>query len=313
MSTAQLLDQEIDIEPTDAGVPLQKEEVEEVEATDEPQEESEELQTADSEETIDDLGDVTIGQFANAAGVSLPEIYGLKLKDGRTLSQAVDESGQKDQVIEELQGTVRQLQEKAMTGPVPQPVSPQAQALFERAKMLQEQYSQTKWAEIDPAQATNLRMDMQDAINQTQQAAYAAQAEHEQKYNQALAQYQQEVSAEIVRRIPEWRVQSVRGEQEAAIDSMLTRDYGFDERAISQAKMDPRAVKLIHDLWAVKREKADIKNGLKKVRKVAKKHMGTAAQQTKSMPKAADVGRQMSQTRNQTQRIKKLLETDFQV
>ncbi len=253
--------------------------------------------------------------FAKQAGWDLEEFYRdvtVPTDTGEvSLSEVVDGFKDLRSENESLRQERQQLQEKAAASGVPmQQYSVEAQDLFSRAKYLQEQYENTQWGKLDPAEAANMRFEYQDAINKLTQQGHLKQAEHEQKAKEAIAKYRIEVDTQVGRLIPAWRNPRVKQEQFAAVSSMLSSEYGFDEAAIAQAALDPRAQHILHDLWELKQRDAQIKAGVKKIKKVPK-HLTSASRREAGKRQIADVGKAIRAAKGRKEKMDLIMNAEF--
>ena len=215
--------------------------------------------------------DMTVGQFANAAGVTMQDIFGLRMSDGRTLSEMVDDTGKLKEANDALLRERSELQEKVKTASTQMPtggVAPEAQAMLAQAQIYHQALMQTDWSQVDAATAANQKFDLQQAIGQLQGQAQMKQAEYIQKQQARATEAMAEAERQIRAKIPEWTNEQTMAHEKRGIGDML-RGYGYTQQEID-SEMDPRMWKLIHDAWKNTANVKRINEKAKTIRKVSR-------------------------------------------
>lgn len=243
--------------------------------------------------------DMTVGQFANAAGVTMNDIFSLRMSDGRTLSEMVDETGALKKANDALNRERHELQEKVNQGSVMVPqkgVSPEAQALMTQAQIYQQQLTQADWSQVEPAVAANQKMDLQLAAQQLVMQAQAKQQEYEAEQQKQLRMAYEEADRQTRSRIPEWNDAKVREADFQRIKDNAA-SYGIRAEEI-ETIVDPRYRHWLRDLVKAKADVTRIEQGAKKIRKVSKT-LGSGARvpQKTGKPSLKDVSQQLKQAR----------------
>ncbi len=286
---ADRLQQDFDIEPQ-GGIRLnplpQKEEEptpevvedepeQEIEATDEAEQETAESQTEEPETEVIEQSEeglnMSIGQFANAAGVTLKDIYGVTMPDGRTLSQAVDEGREQQAVLGRLQTENSQLKEqlqKAQTNFVPMD-DPEALAFEKEAEVYQKALDNADWSKVDPGQAANQKLEYMSVISRLKEAAQVKRKENAAKQRDAEMQAITAANQELLRVIPEWNSPEVYSRDNRDMGNFL-RSEGFTNEDLSVFDRYPTAKKFMYKAWKAMGKVEEIKRGAKKVRKISK-------------------------------------------
>lgn len=243
------------------------------EIADESQVEETEV-TEDEEETQEeDAGlDMSIGQFANAAGVTLKDIYhGVKLPDGRTVSQAVDEGNERQTQLEQLQTERNQLQEQLQNAQT-QAVQGESQEVLEyevTASLLQKALDEADFSQMDQGQAANYRLNQMNLINQYRQAAQVKRGEQQGKQQERMGKALMEANTVLLGKVPEWASQEVAGRENKAMGAYLL-SRGFSPEELQWIDRTPKIKLLVRDAWKSEAKQAEIKKGAQKVRKITK-------------------------------------------
>ena len=301
------LKQDLGEPETDRGVPL-KESESEREA--EPGKLTEEIaEGQDSQEEVSDEKDestqaegqpqkLRAKQFAEQAGWTLEEFYRdviVPTDEGdATLSEVVDGYKSLRAENESLRQERQELEAKAtQTGLPMQQYSPEAVDLLKQAELYQKQYDEYDWSQVDATEAINLKMQYKDAIDKLQRAAQAKQQEYGQKVETQMREYFTEMDTQIKRDIPEWRNQGLRTTETDAILNMARNDYGFDSQRLQAMKMDPPSLRVLRDLWNLKKTQAEVRKAVKKVQKIPKSLQPGARQEGGRKPNAAEIGKRL--------------------
>lgn len=291
MSVADRLTQEFDITP-EKGIELQplpqetavekqestedQETTEELETTEESHEEEtaesqvEETEVTDEQDAEGGLG-MSVGQFANAAGVTLKDIYSVTMPDGRTLSQAVDEGREQQAALQQLQTERSQLQEqlqKAQTGLV-QGDDQEVMKLETAADLYQQALENADFSTMEQGEAANYRLNQMNTIAQLRQAAQAKRGEHQVKQSKAAVESLVAANTELLGKVPEWSSQEVYGRENKGMGDFL-RNRGFTDNDLFGIDRSPKYKLLVRDAWKALAKQEEIKKGAKKVRKISK-------------------------------------------
>lgn len=292
MDRAERLSHQFDIEPGQGvklgGTPIaaapddeavEEVQTDEIETTDEvSQESAEESQveetevTEDEEAQVEDGGlDMSIGQFANAAGVTLKDIYSVTLSDGRTLSQAVDEGNERQAQLQNLQTERNQLQEqlqKAQSAAV-QGDAPEVLELELTANLMQQALDNADFSQMEPGQAATYRLDQMNLIAQYRQAAQVKRGEQQVKWHEQMGKSLQEANAVMLGQVKEWVSPDVMASDNKAMGNYLL-GRGFTNEELQWIDRTPKFKLLVRDAWKSEAKQAEIKKGAKKVRKISK-------------------------------------------
>ncbi len=337
MLNTQVMEQDFDVEPTEnVGIPLdtageearaaepeverpseQRADTGQAERSEVPQEETPqaEKEGEETEVAATEGSRIDAAELADQIGWDSTYFYNtveFKTADGpMSLSEMNDGYNTLSEQNQQLQQEIQQLKETATEPVVPPNVSPEANALYMKAQMLQEQYRDTKWHEMDQNQANTLRNDMRDGIEQLMQAAQHKQAEHQVQVQQAQVQYRQQVDLEVGNLIPAWKNRQTRQLEQDATQAMLRNDYGFSQQEVDAAFLSSKAVKVLHDLWKSNVRQSEVKKGVKAVKKVPK-HLGSAPVQGKPDLQSIDeVGKKISGMKSHHDRLKAIVGAEF--
>lgn len=317
------LNMEFDVTP-EKGIELQplpqKEEAPEVteqeqpelEATEEAEQEitaesqNEEPETEVEEEQSEEGLNMSIGQFANAAGVTLRDMYGITMPDGRTLSQAVDEGKEQQATLGRLQTENSQLKEqlqKAQTSYVPMD-DPEALALEKEAEVYQKALDNADWSQVDPGQAANQKLEYMSVIQRLKEAANVKRQENANKQREAQMQAMTAANQELLRHIPEWNAPEVYARDNRAMGDFL-RTEGFTNEDLGVFDRYPVAKKFMYKAWKAMAKQEEIKRGAKKVRKISKSLGPGPAGGKSSKQSLKEVGKAIKQaSKSEKQRIR---------
>ncbi len=290
MSTqADRLQQDFDITP-EQGIKLnplpQKEEEpapeiqeeqpeQEIEATEEAEQETAQSQTEEPDTEIEEQSDeglnMSIGQFANAAGVTLRDMYGIKMPDGRTLSQAVDEGREQQATLGRLQTENSQLKErleKAQTNFVPMD-DPEAVALEKEAEVYQKALDNADWSKVDPGAAANQKLEYMRVISQLKDAAQVKRSENATKQQEASNNALMAANQRLLAEIPEWNSAEIYSRDNRDMAKFLL-SHNFTDSDLFAIDRHPVLKKFVYQSWKAMAKQAEIKQGAKKVRKISK-------------------------------------------
>ncbi len=288
----------------------------EIEATDEPQQEDAEesqFEETDSTEAQDAEGglNMSIGQFANAAGVTLKDIYSVTLSDGRTLSQAVDEGNQQKAALAQLQTERNELQEKlqqAQTNVV-QGDDPEAMRMELEADLYQKQLDSADFSGMDQGAAANLRLNYMNTIQKLRDQAQVKRAESQGKQQESMYQALEASNREMLSAVPEWVSPEVAGRENKAMGDFL-RSRGFSDQDLFTIDRSPKYKLLVRDAWKALAKQAEIKRGAKKVRKISKT-LKPGAMKGSSKASLKDVSQKIRQSGTRQEKQKARLSMEF--
>ncbi len=302
-------------EETVSGVSEEEQPEQEIEATEEATEETAESQTEEPETEVEEQSDeglnMSIGQFANAAGVTLRDMYGIRMPDGRTLSQAVDEGKEQQATLGRLQTENSQLKEqlsKAQTSFVPMD-DPEALALEKEAEVYQKALDNADWSQVDPGVAANQKLEYRDVIDKLRRAAQGKREENAVKQRDAHRQALMVANQELLKHIPEWNSAEIYARDNRAMGDFLTSE-GFTNEDLSIFDTYPVAKKFMYKAWKAMAKQKEIERGAKKVRKISKSlSPGGVGKSTKTSLKEA--GKAIRQGKTATERSRARLSVEF--
>ena len=289
----------------------------EAQGTEEPEQETTaESQTEEPETEVEEQTqglNMSIGQFANAAGVTLPEIYGVTMPDGRTLSQAVDEGREQQAALGRLQTENSQLKEqlqKAQTNYVPMD-DPEALALEKEAEVYQKALDNADWSQVDPGQAANQKLEYMRVIDQLKSAANVKRQENAVKQLKASQQAIIAANKELFKAIPVWNSPEVYSRDNRDMGNFLT-SKGFTRQDLEAIDRYPIAKKFMYDAWKAMAKEKEIEKGAKKVRKITKSlSPGAAAAGTSRKQSLKEVGEAIKQAGTARERQRARLTARF--
>ena len=254
----------------DQALPEQPEQ--EIEATEEPQQDTAQSQTEEPDTEIEEQSlNMSIGQFANAAGVTLRDIYGITMPDGRTLSQAVDEGKEQQAVLSRLQKENSQLQEKLQTAQsnyVPMD-DPEALALEKEAEVYQKALDNADWSQVDAGQAANQKLEYMRVISQLKDAAAQKRNENAGKQQKAANDALMAANQKLLSEIPEWNSAEVYGKDNRDMGRFLL-SHNFTENDLFAIDRHPVFKHFAYKAWKAMAKQEEIKRGASKVRKISK-------------------------------------------
>ena len=330
MSQSERLQQEFDITP-ERGIELQPlpqmeeggegEEAEEVKAEvpeSDGDGEAENHQSDDAEITDEQSVEnetwpgMDIKQFASEVGLTMPEVFhGIRLSDGRTLSESVDETRALRANFDRLQTENSQLKEqlsKAQTSFVPMD-DPEALALEKEAEVYQKALDNADWSQVDPGVAANQKLEYMRVISQLKDAAKAKRTENATKQRDAQMTALMAANQELLKHIPEWNSAEIYARDNRAMGDFLTSE-GFTNEDLSIFDTYPVAKKFMYKAWKAMAKQKEIERGAKKVRKISKSlSPGGVGKSTKTSLKEA--GKAIRQGKTATERSRARLSVEF--
>ena len=283
------------------------------EATEEVSEESTESQTDEEEMEIqaqDESLDMSIGQFANAAGVTLKDIYGLTMPDGRTLSQAVDEGKEQSTTIQNLQGEVNQLQRQLQEASNAPPLDAEAMKLEAQAELFQAQLDNADFSQIDDGKAANLRLSYMQEIQRLKEQAQAKRNQSNGKMQEKAQEALIAANRDLMGKIPTWNSQDVYMRDNKAMGDFL-RTRGFSDWDLFAIDRNPGIKHLVYDAWKAMAKQEEIKQGAKRVRKVSKTLSPGAMSGTRGKPSLKEVGKEINKGETRQDRQRRRLTAEF--
>ena len=330
--TQEQMFEDLGIEPdADRGVPLRDPILEqtpepeakpEQEEPKETQEETAEGQTEDQQEVAEEevqaegqAEKMRAKDFAESAGWTLEEFYRDVLVPGQdgdiTLSEALDNYKELQAENENLRTERQQLEAKATQQAPIQQYAPEAVDLWNKANYLQQSYESTDWSQVDPNQRVDLKLQYRDEIEKLRNAAQGKQIEHQKKVDEAMRQYQAEVSVQMLKEIPDWRVERVKAQETEGLRSYLMSEGAQRETADMILNGNPWATKMLRRLWQYERERAETKRAVKKVEKVPRSLKPGASGQPVEKPSLAEVGKFVNEASSRRIRDQRLMEAEF--
>ena len=302
-----------------AEEPLEDEEIQDEEALEEQEQDQ---QPDEDDETGQDSQDgseewtIRAAQFATESGLSRKELYNNVHfptdKGEQSLSKILDDYNELVQQTsthaqerQQMQDMARQAQMGSMMPP------PEVMELETQAQLMQRQYDNTDWSQIEPGERADLKLDYQQAIqNLRHQAAEKGreyQAQAEQKRREFATQAHQQTLGEI----KEWVDERVYDAETRAMSDMLRSEYHYSDDEIRAIPYSPKAMRLVRDLWQLRARQEQVSKGAKKIRRVSK-GLKPGARSKSAKPSLSDVGdkvRAKGLSRRERQRLR--LETDF--
>lgn len=297
----------IDVEPGE-GVALREEdqvripeavaqepEVEQEAAPEVAEDAPEEVPEIDEESQPEVAGKLSAKEFASQAGWSLEEFYRdvvVPTEEGEVpLSQVVDGYKALQTEIETLQQERQELQARQPQAVPSGQYSPEAQALWNQADYLAQQYQQTNWSTVEDA--ANLRLEYQDNIRTLREGAQAKQAEFMQGQQKAFEEYRVSAEKEIQKAIPAWKNPRVASEEKTAASTWMASEYGLSDQDAERIWLHPPSAKLVRDAFNFAKEREQIKQGAKKIQRVPK-HLSPSARKDAAKAKLEDIGKNIS-------------------
>ncbi len=233
---------------------------------------SDEAEVTEEQSAEEEWAGMDIKQFASEVGLSMPEVFhGIRLSDGRTLSEAVDETRAQRASLQRLETENSQLKEqlqKAQTNFVPMD-DPEAVALLKEAEVYQKALDNADWSQVDPGQAANQKLEYMTMISRLRDAAQVKRQENATKQREAQQQAIMTANQELLRVIPEWNSPEVFSRDNRAMGDFL-KSEGFTDDDLSVFDRYPTAKKFMHKAWKAMAKQEEIKRGAKKVRKISK-------------------------------------------
>ncbi len=337
MDRSERMNMDFDIQP-EQGVPLkstpqpaevlqhkQPEPVEtEVDETEEGEVElSGELDTEGSEESPGDDTEATddtqhdgidmgMAEFATAVGLQVADIYhGIRIPDGRTLSQAIDETGAQRAAMEKLQTERDQLhsQLQAAQSNVVHGDDPEAMRFEHEAAVYQQQLDNADLSSMDAGDAANFKLSYMQAIQKLQTAAEAKRREGYAKRQQAAYESLAAANQELVSQVPEWTsAQVFQRDNERMANFLRTR--GFSDQDLYQIDRSPKYKLLVRDAVNALAKQKEIKQGAKKIRKLSKS-LKPGAKVGSSKRSLTDVRRVISNAGTKAEKQRARLSMEF--
>ncbi len=330
METDDRLSMNFDIEP-EQGVelrpvpqkaldePVLKAEDEEETTEEVPQDETAESQVEETEDTDDETQeageveiDLSVGQFSNQAGISMKEFFhGIRMPDGRTISQAVDETNEQRAALQQMQTERDQLKEqlKSVQTNYTQAEDPEIVELEVAANLYQKALETADLSQLDQGAAANYRLNQMQAIEQfrrqAQEKRNEAQAKKATAANEALIQ----ANTEILGKVPEWASQEVAARENQAMGAYL-RNRGFTDQDLFFLDRQPKYKLLVRDAWKQQTKHEEIKKGATKVRKISKT-LKPSAMQGKTKPTLKEIKQTIRNAETRQERQKARLSMEF--
>jgi len=326
---------DLELEPSDRGVPLAnplpeekpEEETQEVQEETaegleegEPEEVSEEVEETVEETQAEGPGEkLRAKDFADQAGWTLEEFYRdvtVPTDDGEvTLSEVVDGYKSLRTENEDLRNERQQLEAKATQAtPQAQQYDPEAAALWQEAQTMRKAYNTLledgTLDGMDAGEASKLERKYRYEIEKRESTATQKQAVHVQELEKSQREYLGNVKAQQRKDIPEWRSDKIRSEETDAISSYLTSE-GAEKATVDQIlQMNPWATKMFRKLWQYERTQAETKKALREVKKVPKSLKPGARVQPKKQS-LKDVGKKLQSVKSRGGWNKTLMESEF--
>ena len=255
--------------------PEEEQPEQELEGTEEPEQDLAQSQTEEPDTEIEEQSDeglnMSIGQFANAAGVTLRDIYGITMPDGRTLSQAVDEGKEQQAVLGRLQTENSQLKEQLQTAQsnyVPMD-DPEALALEKEAEVYQKALDKADWSQVDPGQAANQKLEYMRVIAQLREAANQKRSENAGKQQKAATDALMAANQKLLGEIPEWNSAEIYRRDNHDMGKFLL-SHSFTENDLFAIDRHPVFKHFAYKAWKAMAKQEEIKRGASKVRKISK-------------------------------------------
>lgn len=268
--------------PVDFGKKPEAEEIEQEQPEEEIKEEVAEGQKEEVPEEVPEQVEETPTEgsqklrakdFADQAGWTLEEFYRdvlVPTDDGDvTLSEVVDGFKEFRTENESLRQELQAAKDQAPQGVPNQQNSPVAMKLMERAQYLQEGMEKADWSQYDELKALSLKDQYREEIGKLHRQAQEEQYKWQQETDKQLTEYKAAVETQIRKDIPEWRNNTVRGQEVDAITQMLS-GAGFKPQAIEYMKLDPVSMSFMRKAWKAISVQESAKRDVKKVVKVPK-------------------------------------------
>lgn len=265
-------------------------ETEEEEESDEPTEDGD----AEPEEIAD------LQSLAEAIGVEVSFLYdlGMRLSDD---GEVVKLGELKDRLQDQnrLEAEKRRLLEERSAFEASRTQATEVDAQLQQAivqsqaevLMLQSQFQNTDWRameEADPGRAALYKQDLMAAHNQAAMKLQQAQQQQAQTAQQLRLQKQEEETTKLLSYVEEWRDPKIRTQETAEITSMLVSEYGYTPQEI-KSTLDHRQVRVIRDLWNLKKRAGSAATTVKKLKKLPRQMKPGAPQRRTSTTKQREL------------------------